>query len=237
MVKILEIEKIEKCEYKEPEFIVDRVYDEQTEKIKEVIEKLFNDEKVEGFEIAIDSTHFPDVIWDENNTKYFDVCETISENKEIHYLVKTDFPYKVMEKITNKSNDLILGVEYLIDKVWYKLSKIEKSELGGEYKDHFFKILFNKTLKTKEEMKKLKEISKTRVVNAGEKYRHFKDKEYEVLHVAEHTETGEEMIVYQALYGQHKVYVRPYEMFVEEVNKNGQKYRFELQKIQSCQNG
>lgn len=236
MVKILGIEKIEKCEYKEPEFIVDRIYEEPTEKIKEIIEKLFNDEEVEGFEIEIDGTHFPDVIWDENNTKYFDVCEMIDKNKEIHYLVKTDFPYKVMEKITNKSNDLILGAEYLIDKVWYKLSKIEKSELGGEYKDHFFKILFNKTLKAKEEMKKLKEISKTRVVNAGEKYRHFKDKEYEVLHVAEHTETGESMVVYKAMYEPFKIYTRPYDMFVSPVDTD--KYprveqKFRMEKIEA----
>ena len=64
-------------------------------------------------------------------------------------------------------------------------------------------------------------------------YKHFKGDSYIVEDVAYHSETLEKMVVYRALYGDNKLYVRPYDMFLEEVNKNGQKYRFELQNIKS----
>ncbi|WP_300279056.1 DUF1653 domain-containing protein [Peptacetobacter sp.] len=65
-------------------------------------------------------------------------------------------------------------------------------------------------------------------------YRHFKGNFYYVHDIATHTETGEELVVYQALYGDNGIFVRPLEMFIEEVELNrednvtNQKYRFEL---------
>jgi hypothetical protein len=53
-------------------------------------------------------------------------------------------------------------------------------------------------------------------------YRHYKGNEYEVLMVAKHSETEEEMVVYRALYGEYGVWVRPLTMFMEKVEVNGE---------------
>ena len=54
------------------------------------------------------------------------------------------------------------------------------------------------------------------------KYRHYKGKEYEVLAVAKHSETLEDMVVYRALYGDYGYWVRPLAMFGETVMIDGQ---------------
>ncbi|MBQ3394590.1 MAG: DUF1653 domain-containing protein [Oscillospiraceae bacterium] len=64
-------------------------------------------------------------------------------------------------------------------------------------------------------------------------YRHYKGDYYLLEDVIYHSETGEKMVAYRQLYGEGRLWCRPYDMFFEEVNKNGQKYRFELQDIKS----
>ncbi|MGI5896996.1 MAG: DUF1653 domain-containing protein [Oscillospiraceae bacterium] len=53
------------------------------------------------------------------------------------------------------------------------------------------------------------------------RYRHFKGNEYEVLALAKHSETLEDMVVYRALYGERGVWVRPASMWSERIEREG----------------
>lgn len=52
-------------------------------------------------------------------------------------------------------------------------------------------------------------------------YEHYKGKQYNVVGVAKHSETLEELVVYRALYSEHDLWVRPLKMFLEEVEIDG----------------
>ena len=67
----------------------------------------------------------------------------------------------------------------------------------------------------------------------GRVYKHYKGNYYIVMDIATHSETGEKMVIYKGLYENGPVFARPYNLFIEEVNKNNQKHRFELQNIES----
>ena len=75
-------------------------------------------------------------------------------------------------------------------------------------------------------------------VKVNRVYKHFKGDLYLVEDIAINSETNEKYVVYRALYGENLLYIRPYDMFISEVDHEKypdikQKYRFELQNIKS----
>lgn len=79
----------------------------------------------------------------------------------------------------------------------------------------------------------MKAILKDDQIKPGTLCRHFNGNLYQILGVAEDSETGEQVVVYQALYGTFQLYVRPYSSFISQIDKNKypdckQAERFEL---------
>ena len=70
----------------------------------------------------------------------------------------------------------------------------------------------------------------------GKFYRHFKGNVYRVLHIAKHSETLEDMVVYQAMYGEGGIWVRPKAMFEEVIERDGKTFRrFEPISVEEAQ--
>lgn len=93
----------------------------------------------------------------------------------------------------------------------------------GSFRIDFDAVKTPEALPVKEE-KQAKEILEPQEITLG-KYRHFKGNEYEVVGFAKDSETTDKMVIYKALYGEQELWVRPYDMFREIIERDGKKIR------------
>ena len=176
-----------------------------------VIEKILMDEEADGFQVFINEAHFTDQIWDEENTGLIEIGKDLGENSSLHILVQTNLDYNFLGNITNPNviNRLSIGDEPYLEGIYYKVTDIQKSELnikGVQYYDIILKPLFLKTLEEKNKEIQLVIESKERIIIPGQVYKHFKGNYYKIICFGKETETGEDKVVYQALYGDKQIY-------------------------------
>lgn len=149
---------------------------------------------------------------------YFKLCY---DSTKLNYDFVNDFPIDD-ETFKYKAEFFRNGLNAII-KLWLNNDCREKPEemakiLRQEYKEKYQTFNFADITQTNCSSDELK---------CG-KYRHFKGNEYEVLGIAIDSETCQETVIYKALYGENKIWVRPKSMFLEYVSLNGKKVkRFE----------
>lgn len=61
------------------------------------------------------------------------------------------------------------------------------------------------------------ELKKRKIPEKGEVWKHFTNKLYKIIAIAEHTETKEKLVIYRALYGAYGIHARPLEMFMSKL--------------------
>ncbi len=146
-----------------------------------------------------------------------------SENQTVYVLLNQSnetrnitIPTEVSGILTDVLND---NKQYGCDRL-LNIDIDAKSSMILVANDGSFKIDFDK--KPTQNVQKVSEVSKedNDTITLG-KYRHFKGNEYEVVGFAKDSETTEKMVIYKALYGKEELWVRPYDMFKETINKDG----------------
>ena len=136
--------------------------------------------------------------------------------RQIELQMKKGSPFKPHENVRREDEGKVVRLQSA-DEVLVALSEEMAEELyiklGFRYIDD--KDFFGHKMKHM-----IKQLNMT-----GQYYRHFKGNIYKVLHIAKHSETLEDMVVYQAMYGDHGIWVRPAAMFEEVIEREGKIFR------------